>query len=156
MSNVTIHHSRNTSVGFLQNIDTRSRNMSRRFLRNTLIGLFIIGSIYVLGISLFVLSPDIKNHFSGREFNAVAWQNWQESEAELSLRWEMTKDLTDRYELKGMPITEVKELLGEPDNEYAEGTITYYLGMSGHGIDTGSLILTIKNGVVVDYEVWHG
>jgi len=67
----------------------------------------------------------------------------------------MINDLNKNYELIGMKISEVEELLGKPDSENKE-FVSYYLGMSGHGIDTGTLFLEIKNGIVVELEVWHG
>lgn len=89
------------------------------------------------------------------DFDSRKWQNWEESEAAPSLRWRMAEDLISTHDLKGMSTDEVVELLGEPDNKN-EGKWSYFLGYSGEGIDTGSLILTFKEDTLVKYEVWHG
>jgi hypothetical protein len=126
------------------------------WIKRILLAVTLTGFLYVFAIGVLVLGPDIRYQFFGRAFDAVAWQNWQESDAEPSLRWEMTKDLTNRYQFRGMPVSKLIELLGEPDTEYADGTLSYYLGMSGRGINTGYLILKVEDNVVVDFEVRQG
>lgn len=121
----------------------------------------VIGSVVILGllfISLpiyYVLSPDIANYFSRIEFDQEKWKDWQETETTACLRWDMTHDLIKKHELIGLSLNEIIDLLGEPDRKF-KNEISYYLGMTRHGIDTGSLILTIKNDKIIDYKMWHG
>ena len=89
------------------------------------------------------------------EFNSEEWKSWEESEAEPSLRWNMTVDLVSDYELKGMSAEQVIELLGEPENR-SNNEFRYFLGHSGHGINTGSLVLILEKDTVTDYEIWEG
>jgi hypothetical protein len=67
----------------------------------------------------------------------------------------MTHDLIRKHKLKGLNVSEIIDLLGEP-NRRNKKELRYYLGMSRYGIDTGSLILTIENDKVIDFEIWHG
>jgi hypothetical protein len=111
--------------------------------------------IYILSITFFVLSPDIDDFFNRTDFDSEVWVNWVETESNLKDRWNMIHDLTEKYKLKGMQKEEIKKLLGTPSSEY-ENEISYYLGMTGHGINTGSLNLKFKNGIVIDYNVHQG
>ena len=124
-------------------------------LKYGLIAVGASGALYLGFISLLAFSPDISNYANAREFNSEEWKNWKESEMEVSLRWDMVESLTSEHKLVGMNVKQVKELLGKPDTE-SKTSLYYYLGMSGHGIDTGSLTLTILDGVVKEYKVWHG
>ena len=110
---------------------------------------------YILFITILVFSPYINNFVNREPFDSESWITWVESENDFNLRWNMVHNLTKKYELVGMSVEEVKELLGEPSH-VGKDYISYYLGMSGHGIDTGSLSLTIKDGIVTDYKIWHG
>lgn len=110
---------------------------------------------YLGFIAFIVFSGDIENYKNRTEFDSATWRNWEETEATMSLRWDMTHSLTRNYELIGMSTQEIIELLGTPSNQ-SDSNMRYYLGMARHGIDTGSLILELKNGVVVNYRVWHG
>ena len=68
----------------------------------------------------------------------------------------MTSSLLSKHRLVGMSRDEVIALLGTPEGE-EEGKMYYSLGMSGHGIDTGSLILYLDSTHRVGrYERWHG
>ena len=89
------------------------------------------------------------------KFDSVQWKNWIETESTMSLRWDMRNDLIKQHELNGLSEFEIIELLGEPERK-SEHEFRYYLGMARSGIDTGSLILTMKNGIVIDYRIWHG
>ena len=121
----------------------------------------IIWSVGILIAGYFILamvttpSPVVGDYFNRKEFNSERWKSWEESEAEPSLRWKMVHDLRNKHEIIGKTRLEIKELLGEPERE-TENKIRYYLGMSGHGVDTGSLILKMKEDRVVDIHVWHG
>ena len=114
----------------------------------------LIAGYFILAV-LTALSPVIGDYFNRKGFDSEKWKSWEESEAEPSLRWNMVHDLRNKYELIGMTRLEVKKLLGEPEQE-TKNEIRYYLGMSGHGINTGSLILKIKEDRVIDIHVWHG
>ncbi len=112
-----------------------------------------IGLIVLLSTTIF--SPEISNFFDRTEFDSEEWKNWKETENEQSLRWNMVHDLKSKYELVGMNAKEIKELLGKPNREN-KNFLSYHLGMSGHGIDTGTLYLELKNEIVVEVEIWHG
>ncbi len=100
-----------------------------------------------------VFTPFFRDYKNRIEFDSDKWKNWEENESEMTLRWDMMSDLTSDYDLKGMSVKEVEELLGKPDQEYKDG-YAYYLGLLG--IDTGRLFLTVRNGVVMDYKVSRG
>jgi len=114
-------------------------------------GILIVG--YLLFVTTMIVSPSIKNFLNQTEFNSDKWKNWQESEKELTLRWDMVSDLTSDHNLIGMTVQEVEILLGEPDR-LSKDSYSYYLGLLG--IDTGTLFLTIENGVVTDYNIHRG
>jgi hypothetical protein len=111
--------------------------------------------LYVLVISIWSFTPEI-NHFLNREkFDSEQWINWTESEMQPALRWNMVNNLIKTETLKGKTVEEIKELLGEPVSE-SKFSLNYYLGMTGRGINTGSLQFEIKDGIVVSYSVWQG
>ena len=112
----------------------------------------------LIGIILFgILLICSCSNRSGIKFDSNKWKNWVETESTMSLRWDycMRNDLIKQHKLKGLSEPEVIKLLGEPEKK-SEHEFRYYLGMARRGIDTGSLILTMKNGVVIDYRIWHG
>ncbi|MEQ9379216.1 MAG: hypothetical protein RIG68_28760 [Imperialibacter sp.] len=114
------------------------------------------GIVGYLGFTIYnVFEADIANYQNRTEFDAELWRNWEETEATASLRWDMTHSLTTNYELIGMSIEQVIELLGQPSGQ-SNSEVRYYLGMSRHWIDTGSLVLDLKEGQVVNYIIWHG
>jgi len=117
------------------------------------VGVVIIGLLVLLGSTIF--STEISNYFNRTEFDSEEWKNWEESENEPSLRWNMVNDLRKKHELIGMNTKEVIELLGEP-NSLNKKYMSYHLGMSGHMIDTGTLFLELENGIVVKIKLWHG
>lgn len=121
------------------------------------LGIIIGGAILFYGVVIYraVFSPYVYNYFHRVEFDSEKWQNWNETIEESSLRWHMIHDLENDYELVGKTRLEIIDLLGKPDYE-SENEIRYYLGMSGHGIDTGTLILILENDNVIDYDVWRG
>ncbi|RED94893.1 hypothetical protein [Marinoscillum furvescens] len=110
---------------------------------------------YLGFVAFIVFSEDIDNYLNRTDFNSESWKNWEETELTGCLRWDMTHSLTSNYELVGMTANQIIELLGTPSNQ-SDSNMSYYLGMARHGIDTGSLILELENGVVVDYRVSHG
>lgn len=112
-------------------------------------GLLAFGVIIIIGIAL-------KGNIIHEKFDSTKWKNWTESEAELSLRWDMINSLRKNHELNGKTKSEIIELLGKPENQSNE-SFRYYLGMAKHGIDTGSLIIEFdKYNTVSNYYVWHG
>jgi hypothetical protein len=115
----------------------------------------ILGLLFISFPFYYAFSPDITNYFSRVEFDQEKWKDWQETETTACLRWDMTHDLIKRHKLIGLTSNEIIALLGEPDSKN-KIELRYYLGMSRHGIDTGSLILTIENDKVIDCEIWHG
>lgn len=115
----------------------------------------IVVVVLAISISQFIFQPEINNYFNRIEFDSEQWKNWEESETDLSLRWNMVHNLRKEHELVGMTINEINELLGKPDREN-KNFISYHLGMSGHGIDTGTLYLEMKNGIIIEVKLWHG
>lgn len=75
-------------------------------------GILIIG--YLLFVSTIVFNPIVRDYLNRTEFDSEKWKNWEESESELTLRWDMVSDLTSDYELVGMTVQEVQNLLGPP------------------------------------------
>jgi hypothetical protein len=126
-----------------------------RILKIIGLTLGIGGGAYLFFIVALVFGPYLNNFFNREDFDSERWKNWKETEAEMSLRWNMISDLEENYELKGMTPTEVVDLLGEPDSKNSFEW-TYYLGMAGHGIDTGTLSLTFENGKVKSYTTYRG
>lgn len=115
----------------------------------------IAAGAYLFFVGMLILAPYLTNWANRTEFDSERWKNWKEAETEMSLRWNMVSDLEDKYELKGLTTDEIVELLGEPDSK-SRSEWTYYLGMSGHGIDTGTLSLTIENGRVKSLRIYTG
>lgn len=114
--------------------------------------------IIIASFTFYVLdayTPIIYNYRNRADFEAERWKSWEETENEPSLRWNMIHDLVSKFEFNGITRNKLIELLGKPDSE-SNNEIRYFLGMSGHGIDTGSLIFELKNDKVVNYFVWHG
>ena len=89
------------------------------------------------------------------DFDSEKWKNWVETESTLSLRWDMRKDLVKNHKLIGLTVPEIIDLLGEPEKK-SDSEFRYYLGMAKKGIDTGSLIITIEDGKVIEYRFRHG
>lgn len=111
--------------------------------------------LYVLVIAIWSFSPEINHVLNREKFHSEQWINWTESEMQPALRWNMVKNLIKTEKLKGKTVEEIKELLGEPESE-SKISLSYYLGMTGRGINTGHLRFEIKDGVVVNYSVWQG
>ena len=112
-------------------------------------GFLILGILILIGFAL-------KGNITHERFDSEKWKNWTESEAEWSLRWDMMNSLRNNHELKGKSKKEIIELLGKPDSE-TNSDFRYYLGMSKHGINTGSLTINFnENGIVTDFSVWQG
>lgn len=120
--------------------------------------LIIVGSLtvaYILIITILSFSPEINHLLNRQKFDSEQWISWTESEMEPALRWNMVNNLIKTEKLKGKTVEEIKELLGEPSTE-STITLSYYLGMTGRGINTGHLSFEIKKGLVISYSVRQG
>ncbi|GAB3417299.1 hypothetical protein [Niabella aquatica] len=95
--------------------------------------------------------------FTHEKFNSEKWKHSNfASEETISLRWDMMNDLRNRYHLEGMTRQEIIDLLGNPDSD-DNTEISYFLGYSKKGINTGSLTLTFNdNGAVAKVYVYEG
>ncbi|WP_420552249.1 hypothetical protein [Tenacibaculum aiptasiae] len=124
-------------------------------LKNIVKIVFGIGIIYILTVTFFVLKPNINDYLNRTEFNSTKWRNWKETESSFGVRWNMIHDLTENKNLQGKSKIEIKTLLGNPSNE-SETEFIYYLGLTGHGINTGSLILKFEKEKVVEIKTWQG
>ena len=126
-----------------------------RLLKAIGLTLGIGAGLYFLFIFFIVSKPYLDNYSNRTTFDSEKWKSWKESENEMSLRWNMIADLEDDYKLKGMTDKEIIDLLGEPGTK-SNIEWTYYLGMAGHGIDTGTLSLTFENNKVKSYRISRG
>jgi len=127
----------------------------RKFLKYFVLSIGILFSAYILVIVIWSFSPEINHFFNRQKFDSEQWINWKESEMEPALRWNMVNNLIKTEKLKGKTVEEIKELLGEPVSE-SKISLSYYLGMTGRGINTGRLQFEIKDGIVVSYSVGQG
>ncbi|MCV9385503.1 hypothetical protein [Reichenbachiella ulvae] len=119
-------------------------------------GLTVLVIVSYLGfVGYITFEPNLKNYRARVEFNSELWKSWEETESNVSLRWDMTHDLATNYNLIGKSPKQIIELLGKPSSQ-SNSELRYYLGMSRKGIDTGSLILVLEKGKVVNYKIWHG
>lgn len=109
--------------------------------------IIIITAFLIISLSF---SSCCNNRFNSEEF-----KNWEENEGTIMDRWKMAEDFTQCNEIIGMTKAEVLELFGEPENK-SEAEYRYYLGMSGHGIDTGILVFRFENEIVVEFKLRHG
>lgn len=118
--------------------------------------LFAAPLLYLLFVTAFVSAPYLDDYMGGISFDSQRWKTWEQTEAQCCTRWRMVRSLTKRHDLVGMQRSEVIQLLGELGNE-RPGLLYYYLGMTGHGIDSGSLSLYLNEaGEVERYEVRSG
>lgn len=115
-------------------------------MRKNKIALFIILVLSCSTILFFVFASD------GSSFDSEKWKTWEGDKSSTSLRWDMKDDLVVKHKLVGMTKEEVIKLLGEPDF-FTTFSIEYFLGMSGHGMETGILTLLMKNGKVASLQI---
>ena len=125
--------------------------MVRKILKIGFIIILIGGVAYSLTITL-IFSSDVNNYLNRQDFNKEQWVSWEESETELSLRWDMIISLEKNFTLVGMKKTEILDLLGPPDYEPRHGLI-YNLGATRRGVNYGTLDIQIQEGIVISYEV---
>lgn len=90
-----------------------------------------------------------------QNFDSIEWKGWVESENNQGLRWKMSKDLIDNYNLKSMTEKDILNLLGEPEDKFKDKFI-YFLGYTGNGINTGTLEITFKNKIVYNIKLYEG
>ena len=114
-----------------------------------------MGFLVLLFPLYYVFSPEITNYFNRTEFDQKKWKEWEETETTACLRWDMTNDLIEKHKLIGLSTQQIIDLLGKPNVQSTSG-FRYDLGMSRHGIDTGMLLLSIKEGKVISYEIING
>ncbi len=96
---------------------------------------------FLIFVAIILIGFALKGNITHEKFDSEKWKNWKETEAEMSLRWDMMNSLRNQHELKGKTKSQIIELLGEPESKF-EYEFGYYLGMAKHGIDIGNL--TIK------------
>ena len=116
--------------------------------------------IYKITIIIFVvfsLGLLLKERVSGRKFDSEKWKYSNlNTEENWDLRWSMMNSLRNNYELKGKRETEIIKLLGKPDNKI-NNELSYSLGYTGFGINTGTLIIYLnENRVVTKLNVLQG
>lgn len=109
---------------------------------------------YFIMIGLILSSCGQISHV---KFDAIKWKNSDlNTEENWDLRWKMMNDLRKNHELVGMQKTEIEKLLGKPDSE-TNSAFSYYLGMTGVGINTGTLTITFnENEIVESIQVSQG
>ena len=96
--------------------------------------------IFLASSALFLFSCGKISH---EKFDSNKWKNSNlNSEENASLRWDMMNDLRNKHELIGKSKTEIYKLLGNPDFEL-KNEMSYYLGYSRQGINTGNLTLIL-------------
>ena len=105
-----------------------------------------------LNILLIFGTVAVMTSCNNTSFDSVKWKNWDGKES--FVRWDMTDDLINKYDLKAKTQNEIKILLGEPDNGINSDKNNYYydLGPCRNGIDYGSLTIHFKNKKVTKIE----
>jgi hypothetical protein len=114
---------------------------------------YIIGIFVILLVCGFTLS----GKFTHENFDSKKWKHANlNSEENISLRWDMMNNLRNNYNLIGKTKLGIIRLLGNSEGNI-ENEMTYYLGYSKTGINTGKLTLTLdKKGIVINVNVWQG
>lgn len=112
----------------------------------------LIAVIVIISLSLF-----FKGRISGQKFDSEKWKYSNlNSEENWNLRWSMMNSLRNNYDLKGKTKSEIIGLLGKPDAE-VRNEMSYSLGYTGFGINTGTLIIRLdENGIVENLNVHQG
>ncbi len=86
------------------------------------------------------------------EFNSKKWKKAENYEQNWALRWDMSDDLINNYDLIGKDTNQIFKLLGKTKidcyGNYCQ--VSYTLGPCRTGINDGNLILTIKKGKVCE------
>ena len=98
-------------------------------------------------------------HLGGTKFDSNKWKNSDfHKEENWNLRWNMVNDLRNNYNLIGKNKTEIINLLGESYSTFQEpNKMSYYLGYTGTGINTGTLYLILnEENIVTKIIVFEG
>jgi hypothetical protein len=90
-----------------------------------------------------------------KEFNSEEWKNWIESEANTNTRWLMHDDLLNKHDLRNFDKEKIIDLLGEPDSD-KNNEYQYFLGDTGQGINTGTLIIKFVDNSVAEVKIIQG
>ncbi len=111
----------------------------------------------ILLAAIFLSSAISCGSITHEKFDSERWKYLNDtSEDTWSLRWDMMNDLRNNYELVGKTRKQIIELLGKPDTD-TNADVSYYLGYSKTGINTGTLTLYFdKEDKVVKISVWQG
>lgn len=117
-------------------------------------------NIHKILISLLIiltLGFLLRGKVTGQKFNSEKWKNSNLNlEENWDLRWSMMNSLRNNYELIGKKETEIIKLLGNPEPG-KENELTYYLGYTGKGINTGTLIIYVNsNRIITSLKVHQG
>lgn len=112
--------------------------------------------VFLIFIGLISITFFFKGRITHEKFDSEKWKNWEETEMEWSLRWDMMNSLRNNYDLKSMNKQEITYLLGEPEMK-ANSEFSYYLGYAKRGIDTGNLTVKFDEfGKVTSFRVHRG
>jgi outer membrane protein assembly factor BamE (lipoprotein component of BamABCDE complex) len=111
----------------------------------------------ILLIAIVLSSAISCGTISHEKFDSEKWKHSNDtSEATWSLRWDMMNDLRNNYALVGKTRKQIIDLLGKPDGN-DDTKMSYYLGYSKTGINTGTLTLIFdKDDKVTKISVWQG
>jgi len=103
----------------------------------------------ILLAGLLALGGWLLSYRAAHRFTPQKWQTAQDGQ-----RMDLYGDLLARYELEGMTVRQVTDLLGQSDDTFQASPdhLVYYLGQA-YPIDAWHLVLTVKDGVVTSAEV---
>ncbi|MFA6148237.1 MAG: hypothetical protein WC899_08520 [bacterium] len=109
-----------------------------------LIGTLAIG-VLIWGIILFSLKH--YNPFSSEDFEKTTWFRYENTVNQTrNNRGPMAGDVRDKLMAGNFKRNDVVNILGNPDKEYEDGSIEYYLGYwSGFQIDMDGLWVSFHN-----------
>lgn len=106
---------------------------------------------------LFITLQMISCDDNTKAFNSKEWRNWNETENSLFDRWDMANDLIRTDELMMFDKIEIIELLGEPSSTANEKRISYFLGHTRNGINTGQLLIEFdENNKAIEFIIKEG
>jgi|GEM_PF-3307597 len=87
-------------------------------------------------------------------FDSEKWKNWELKSSENHLRYDMSDDLVENYNLVGKSRQDILNLLGDPDSikKGLKEKYFYNLGPCRRGIDFGVLYIYFENDLVVKID----